>query len=176
MVDDDDDDDDDVEVVYDVPYNGNSKNSKDSRGGRSNNQNQNRNTTTTTTTTNNNPEIVRWMVGHYSMPSQGRYFLEVIGLFCNGPQWNVSFQEICMEDPTTHRITKDTALIHVTVSSRLEEEAAFGYWEWSPSHHHQQQQQQPLLTRYQPQNCQKKTDQEEKLCRVAISMDRFEPY
>mmetsp|Transcript_32034 Transcript_32034/g.34421 ORF Transcript_32034/g.34421 Transcript_32034/m.34421 type:complete len:988 (+) Transcript_32034:130-3093(+) len=54
MVDDDDDDDDDVEVVYDVPYNGNSKNSKDSRGGRSNNQNQNRNTTTTTTTTNNN--------------------------------------------------------------------------------------------------------------------------
>ena len=67
--------------------------------------------------------VVDRIVGHYSVPSGGRYFLEVIGLFCNwinddaggnsdGNSDNSdddgNFKDVCMEDPTKHRITHET--------------------------------------------------------------------
>jgi len=133
--------------------------------------------------------MVHQMVGRYSVPSRGRYFIEVIGLFCNGPQWNQSFQKTCMEDPTRHRITQDTAFISVTTVSSLSSELAFGHWKWSPptinqtklsnltDHDNEDPRNQPpLLTRYQPQNCRTSLDLKTDRCRIPMSLDRFTPY
>ena len=81
-------------------------------------------------TMNATEQVNNRIIGHYSVPFPGQYFIEVIGLFCNNLQWNASFQHVCLEDPTSHRITDDAASIDViaTVPSSW---SASGYWKWS---------------------------------------------
>lgn len=119
-------------------------------------------------------------MGHYSVPIQGSYFLEVFGLFSNGPQWkaSASFRDFCMGYSTVHCMTKDTIVIDFTIASQSRSEAVHGYWKWSlpylhnttqnqtnnnkdgndididneNKNHNNYTKQQPLLTRYQPKN------------------------
>jgi hypothetical protein len=142
--------------------------------------------------------ISTMLVGTYSLPSPGKYFIEVIGLFCNGPQWNATFQNDCMEDPTTHRLTEDTAFIDVVKvidgnvdvdanadgNSGLDIDGHHGYWKWfnnytdndSDSHQNETTTTTPLLTRYQPQQCRTEVDLESDRCQVAMSLEQFAPY
>jgi len=141
--------------------------------------------------------ISTMLVGTYSLPSPGKYFIEVIGLFCNGPQWNATFQNDCMEDPTTHRLTEDTAFIDVVNvtdgtgdvdanadgNSGLDIDGHHGYWKrfdnYSNNDNNSDKNETtttPLLTRYQPQQCRTEEDLQSDRCQVAMSLEQFAPY
>lgn len=142
-------------------------------------------TTTYTNTTlcddDNNQMLAQSLVGTYSLPSSGKYFIEVISLFCNGPQWNASFQNVCMEDPTSHRLTEDTAfidVINVTVSA-LGGNYLYGYWKRSNNETTSSTKTAiptPLLTRYQPQQCRSRVELDSDRCQATMSRERFDPY
>mmetsp|Transcript_14391 Transcript_14391/g.28773 ORF Transcript_14391/g.28773 Transcript_14391/m.28773 type:complete len:527 (+) Transcript_14391:295-1875(+) len=139
--------------------------------------------TSTSTDDSNDDDNRSILVGTYSLPSQGRYFIEVISLFCNGPQWNASYQTLCMEDPTMHRITEDIAFIDVvnvtktttrtmTASSSASSTGGSYYWKWSNDNETTI----PLLTRYQPQQCRSQVELQSDFCQSAVSRKRFAPY
>ena len=146
-------------------------------------------TTTYTNTTlcdddndnDNNQMLTQSLVGTYSLPSSGKYFIEVISLFCNGPQWNASFQNVCMEDPTSHRLTEDTAFIDVinVTASALGGNYLYGYWKRSNNETTSSTKTAipaPLLTRYQPQQCRSRVELDSDLCQATMSRERFDPY
>ena len=111
-------------------------------------------------------------VGAYSVPAPGRYFVEVIGLFCNNLQWNERFEETCLEDPRTHRITAEDAYIDVVHAIPKDSSELFGYWEWTTA----EKTHEPLHTRYQPHDCRHPKSHNIPRCRIPTSRDRFTPY
>eukprot|EP00586_Coscinodiscus_wailesii_P011904 CAMPEP_0172490668 /NCGR_PEP_ID=MMETSP1066-20121228/21183_1 /TAXON_ID=671091 /ORGANISM="Coscinodiscus wailesii, Strain CCMP2513" /LENGTH=397 /DNA_ID=CAMNT_0013259261 /DNA_START=172 /DNA_END=1365 /DNA_ORIENTATION=+ len=78
--------------------------------------------------------------GYYEVPFTGRFYLEIIVLFCQYSPTN--YQNNCLIPGENHRLTSENAAIVVTMSSYLK-----GYWKSS------QQVSSPLYTRYQPANC-----------------------
>lgn len=117
---------------------------------------------------------VTQIIGYYNVPVKGKYFIEIIGLFCNDLQWNQNYKEVCLEDPTTHRITSDDAFIDVTEISSPSHPSALGFWKM------QKQQDStpisPLFTRYQPQQCRSEEELKDDRCRIPMSRDQFDPY
>jgi hypothetical protein len=110
------------------------------------------------------------IIGYYHVPMPGQHFVEIISILCNDFDFDTDFEKICIENPSHHRITDNTAFIDVTVVA-TESQNPLGSWQWSnatksPS---------PLLTRYQPQNC-KGVNISESRCTEPATLDRFNPY
>ena len=101
-------------------------------------------------------EGARVLVGHYSVPLPGKYFIEIIAIHCDDflrgipehdkrsdgenvpttadnsiPQeWTYNFKDVCVEDPWRHRITEDgisIAVDHRQVKSP-ESILPLGFW------------------------------------------------
>ena len=123
------------------------------------------------------------LIGHYQVPSSGKYHLEIITLFCDEDIFK-SDMKSCLENPDYHRITAKTASIIVTqVHESYNDTVGLGSW----SYHHEQsvseeiQAQQdhvPLFTRYQPisTNCRGKNATKNRRCTVPMDIQRFKPY
>jgi len=87
------------------------------------------------------------IVGYYRVPSKGKYYIEIISLFCETISYNTNFKDVCLEDPNRHRITADTASIQVSkdVSSAG---MHIGFWKWKDP----TKEIVPLLTRVKPRD------------------------
>ena len=109
------------------------------------------------------------VIGHYRVPKQGRYYLEIISILCNDFEFDTDFENICLEDPVSHRITDDSAFIDVTAAQKHHR----GYWDWF--NQTTKKERSPLFTRYQPVNC-RVSDYEEARCGASAALDRFAPY
>ena len=110
--------------------------------------------------------------GSYHVPMHGVYFIEVIVLTCPEIAFDTDVRQICLEDPSHHRITKNNATITVIKSSNNDEAAvhAIGYW------HYEGKEKEPLYTRYQHQICSSKEGARTSLCQEAVDLSRFENY
>ena len=126
------------------------------------------------------------ITGYYSLPSEGRYFIDIIGLMCNDFPFEYDFNSICLENVDHMHLTANGAFVDVTTTSKnLADEFVFqstyatsaaaavhGYWKWSnktvaPI---------PLKTRYQRQNCRSGEMSVKRVCTETSDLDRFEPY
>lgn len=140
-------------------------------------------------------------VGHYQVPSLGKYFLEITMLLCNltlleSAKTDVKDTNIsCLEDPKQFRITSTDA--HVTVTTPLKaynQTTGFGSWNYQDESvgkfpaeiinvnstavditENQQAAAGRLFTRYQPQGC-RLDDKTNPICMKAMSMENFKPY
>ena len=122
-------------------------------------------------------DIAMMLKGTYNVPVSGRYFLEIVALFCNDwshlgggddtkeLNWKYNFTNTCMEDPTSHRITATGAAIDVDVLLVSEESNNVpGYWMWKKKGTRYRQSSkpyQPMYTRYQPQGCYRQEQEQE---------------
>jgi hypothetical protein len=139
------------------------------------------NMSSTTTTINQ-------ITGHYSVPSPGRYFIEVISLLCNDLSWETDYKDVCLENPTSNRITNSTAFIDVVATTAAvaaelvvmpphqhnikKDYLPLGHWKWSLP----DIQEEPLFTRYQPLGCTLQDADTKLRCQVPMSRARFSPY
>ena len=124
------------------------------------------------------------LIGHYTAPQQGRYFIEIIATMCEELQYDTDFAGICLVDPTQHRMTRDDAFIDVIsapslllqsthLSSNHLTSDVIGFW-WHDEETSTAPQ--PLFTRYQPQNCREKPERDTHRCQMATDLSRFEHY
>ena len=126
---------------------------------------------------------IKQITGHYSVPSPGRYFIEVISLLCNDLSFETNFKKVCLEDPTSHRITNSTAFIDVVATTAAElvvvpphqhnikkDSPPLGHWKWSLPDVPEE----ALFTRYQPIGC--GLQDVSPRCQVPMSRARFSPY
>jgi len=123
------------------------------------------------------------ITGYYSLPSEGRYFIDIIGLMCNDFSFESNFQSNCLENVDHMHLTAPGAFVDVTTTSKnLANEFVFqstyatnaaatvhGYWKWSNT----TAEPVPLMTRYQRQNCKNIV---KKVCTETSDLDRFKPY
>jgi hypothetical protein len=142
----------------------------------------------TTLVTHDHDPII---TGYYKVPSPGRYYLEIIGLLCNDFEFDTDFTPICLENPSTHRITSDSAWIDVfhvvpqqkaglppppgddhPTSAAATATAALGYWKWSLD----EKVPVPMFTRYQPKGCRAADTIQGAHCIETMTIDRFLPY
>jgi hypothetical protein len=126
--------------------------------------------------------------GTYSVPTVGRYFIEILGMLCQSfTTLEDDYSNICLDDPgTTGRLTDVDAVIDVVKTAPAHHQAV-GYWQWSRSSKNDSDSDSdslpvaPLQTRYQPQDCRPKrrnwnSNQFTERCTNATSLDRFDPY
>jgi hypothetical protein len=109
------------------------------------------------------------LTGTYDVPKEGRYFVEILGMICQSFKLEDTYDETCLEEPDTGRLTAESAYIDVVKTKELA-----GYWEWS--NHNDSLPLSPLQTRYQPQKCRFEPDISSARCTKPTSLDRFEPY
>jgi hypothetical protein len=151
--------------------------------------------TSTTASTNRTmkmmPMPIKQITGYYSVPSPGRYFIEVISLLCNDLLWETNYKDVCLENPTSHRITNSTAFIdvvsttaaaaekivvipddHQQQNNKKDLDLPLGHWKWSLP----DAQEEPLFTRYQPLGCALQDVDTILRCQVPMSRARFSPY
>ena len=89
--------------------------------------------------------------GYYKVPYTGRYFLEIIALFCNDLQFHQDFSATCLEELMNHRITIDNSVIVVeNIDKSYENTEEMGSWIFTG---HENETQQPMYTRIQPSFC-----------------------
>ena len=119
--------------------------------------------------------VVMEMVGRYEVPHPGRYLLEVVGMMCNGVGFGEDFRDVCLEDPTRHRLTHEAA--HIDVVSVPGRATSVGYWERAPPYGPgRNATAPPLLTRYQPHGCRGDEALATSRCGTAMELRRFAPY
>lgn len=88
------------------------------------------------------------LVGRYRVPSGGKYYLELIALFCEAPLYHQAFDTMCLEDTTNHTITASGASIDVLPPT--EAELSIGFWK---AKNHSVSASHPLYTRKQLVGC-----------------------
>eukprot|EP00586_Coscinodiscus_wailesii_P008834 CAMPEP_0172521948 /NCGR_PEP_ID=MMETSP1066-20121228/292861_1 /TAXON_ID=671091 /ORGANISM="Coscinodiscus wailesii, Strain CCMP2513" /LENGTH=409 /DNA_ID=CAMNT_0013304911 /DNA_START=203 /DNA_END=1428 /DNA_ORIENTATION=+ len=98
--------------------------------------------------------------GVYKAPFEGRFFLEIVAVFCNYVPNDMS---MCLVDGEANLVTAAPVEITVTRSVALD-----GYWA-SPVH-------EPLYTRWQPQNCRLKAEKYTERCMIHGTLDRYDNY
>jgi len=133
-----------------------------------------------TTTSNEYANDKNLITGYYTVPSPGRYFIEIIGILCYDITFDTDFKGICLEDPTRHRLTHSSASIDAVVSvgnkKSKENESIntlrlpLGYWKSSSNVHY------PMFTRYQPHDCRGHDKRRTERCINASSVRQFTPY
>eukprot|EP00547_Thalassionema_nitzschioides_P008583 CAMPEP_0194227626 /NCGR_PEP_ID=MMETSP0156-20130528/42957_1 /TAXON_ID=33649 /ORGANISM="Thalassionema nitzschioides, Strain L26-B" /LENGTH=421 /DNA_ID=CAMNT_0038960113 /DNA_START=42 /DNA_END=1304 /DNA_ORIENTATION=- len=143
----------------------------------------NASTTINTKTTRPTNTSIDEIVGYYQVPSTGRYFIEIISLFCNDIVFDDNFQHACMENPKRHRVTVPSAQIEVIQITNTNNALPLaGYWKWNNSTtmtndtHRTTPATTPLYTRYQPHNCREARNLDTTRCWKPMKEDRFDPY
>ena len=58
------------------------------------------------------------IIGYYQIPSPEHYFLEIIGIFCNGFSFDFNLNPICLDDPVNNHLN-DTSNFIVMISRSL---------------------------------------------------------
>lgn len=104
--------------------------------------------------------------GYYHIPFPGKYFIEIIITMCNKIRIETNIKDICLEDPSNHRLTAKGSFIYTQVVD-VHKDDLIGYW-YNKNYKHD-----PLYTRYQPQHCRESTRYE---CIEATSVSRFNAY
>lgn len=109
------------------------------------------------------------IVGHYSVPAPGPYFIEIIVTMCERLDINTDAKNACLVNPSQHRITHDNATIAAlyTVNStdKTNDTTTIGIW-YHHLHFLRNHKLQPLHTRYQPQGCRHPKTHMTNRCRV----------
>jgi hypothetical protein len=109
------------------------------------------------------------IVGYYRVPSKGKYYIEIISLFCETISYNTNFKAMCLEDPNRHRITADTASIQVSKDVSIAG-MHIGFWKWKDP----TKEIVPLFTRFQGQGCLGQVDNQ--TCNDTANLTRFDDY
>ena len=123
------------------------------------------------------------IIGHYSVPEAGQYFLEIIVTYCQDTCYETNARGVCLEDPQNHRLTDKNVSIDVSLPNSNytdnhvelhdgQNETIIGYW----YNKLEETQQEPLHTRYQPQNCRGPDTVETPRCKVSRDLSQFDPY
>ncbi len=124
------------------------------------------------------------LVGHYSVPLSGQYFLEIILIMCEEIEFNTDFSNICLADPSQHRITQNGVFIDVPMlpmqdhhdqQSNKSGRDVIGHWWYDDGISNASWPFPPLYTRYQPPNCRDSNATLDR-CIIATNLSRFEPY
>ena len=137
-----------------------------------------------TKTSFNHTKNVDVITGYYHLPAKGRYFVDIIGLYCNDFPFDYDFNEACLENVDHNRLAVSGAYVDVLTASQnfqnltifnssLATNAAAevsGYWKWSSA----TVEPVPLMTRYQRQNCRRTPNKD--VCMETAGVERFEPY
>lgn len=114
------------------------------------------------------------IVGSYVLPSPGTYFVEIIMAMCQKLDMDTDATNICMINPSQHRLTHENATLDATFVTTINAEG-IGFW-YNKNHGTMNTVSvEPLLTRYQPQYCR---DDNATLnrCKVHTDVTRFDPY
>jgi len=143
-----------------------------------------------------NNDVVYKLTGRYHVQSSGRYFIDIIGIMCNGFDFDTDFTSLCLDDPLYHRLTSNGAFIDISISSPLSLSPSssssttsanqavgklLGYWQWDNGKKKQSQTNSydndyiPLYTRFQPQGCRGDPDAIPH-CKQAVDTSRFDIY
>lgn len=127
------------------------------------------------------------MTGTYNVPKNGKYFLEVLMIYCDDFTYEISqldmnaqfhftgfnynFIKECMEDPWKNRLTEPSAFIDMNNSTTTTPVCTGGFW-WNKDPNPASQN--PMMTRFQTRHCRNNPDTTE--CQDVASLDRFEHY
>jgi hypothetical protein len=119
------------------------------------------------------------IVGHYSVPAPGPYFIEIIVTMCQRLDINTDAKNECLVNPSQHRITHDNATIgalsNVNNTDEAKDTTTIGIW-YHHLHFLRNHKLQPLHTRYQPQGCRHPKTHMTNRCRIPTNTARFDPY
>jgi len=105
--------------------------------------------------------IVKWeeidlkkheLIGHYNVPYSGKYFFEIVAIFCNELEFDQDFKDTCLVDIFHHRVTAKISTIDVVQINKQHEEIE-DKGSWVHASAHQDEQYIPLHTRIQPDMC-----------------------
>jgi hypothetical protein len=108
------------------------------------------------------------ITGYYTVPWRGQYFIEIIVHLCTELLLETDVRDICLVDPSHHRLTANDSFINITHPSGSFYNNHIGYWYWSDV----DKPIEPLFTRYQPPGCRNGGPH----CKVATDISRFDPY
>lgn len=114
-----------------------------------------------------------FVVGHYNVPSPGKYFIEIIVTICQQLDMDVDVTSLCMVDPSHHRLTQENATIDADIESEIrDEKTRIGFWFNKINYNNST----PLYTRYQPDGCRLPENHATERCQVPMDTTRFDPY
>lgn len=112
------------------------------------------------------------IIGNYHAPVPGKYFLEIIATTCIDIQFSTNVKDVCLVEPSQHRLTHDGLFINVPpLPMQKNEGMVIGHWYDATGNATHV----PLYTRLQPQNCRGESDGLDR-CRKATDLARFDPY
>ncbi|KAL3769835.1 hypothetical protein ACHAWO_011325 [Cyclotella atomus] len=121
------------------------------------------------------------IVGRYTVPSPGNYFLEIIATMCQALDMDTDATNVCLIDPSQHRLTMDNATLDaalITTNNNNNAEG-IGFWynknEVTMDTTDATSSIKPLFTRYQPQNCRGDNAALDR-CKIPTDVTRFDPY
>ena len=58
------------------------------------------------------------IIGYYSVPIKGKYYIEIIGLLCNDFPYHANFRNICLENVEYNHLTSSSASIEVSTTNK----------------------------------------------------------
>lgn len=122
------------------------------------------------------------IVGRYTVPSPGNYFLEIIVTMCQALDMDTDATNVCLIDPSQHRLTMDNATLDaalITTNNNNNNAEGIGFWynknEVTMDTTDATSSIKPLFTRYQPQNCRGDNAALDR-CKIPTDVTRFDPY
>jgi hypothetical protein len=114
-----------------------------------------------------------FVVGHYNVPSPGKYFIEIIVTICQQLNMDVNVTRLCLVDPVHHRLTQENATIDADMESAIrDEKSRIGFWFNNMNIDNLT----PLYTRYQPDGCRLPENHATERCQVPVDTARYDPY
>ena len=113
------------------------------------------------------------LVGQYYVPSQGIYFIEIIVTMCQRLTMDMDLINLCLVDPTQHRLTHANATIDA-VEIRKKSTDIGVWYNMHHSRHNDSSSMVPLHTRYQPLSC--KVNSTLVHCKKHTEIARYDPY
>lgn len=115
-------------------------------------------------------EEVEVLTGTYRAPQAGKYFLEIIVIFCEELPFETYDGKVCIENPGSNRLTGEGVFIESERNKEVSNSNVVGYW------YNTQEKHVPLYTRYQPQNCRSDEEKETTRCAMPTNLTRFDTY
>jgi len=117
-------------------------------------------------------EEVEVLTGTYRVPRAGKYFLEIIVIFCEELPFETYNGKVCIENPGVNRLTGEGVFIEGEPNKGISNSNVAGYW----YNTQEELKHVPLYTRYQPQNCRSDEEKETIRCAMPTNLTRFDAY
>jgi hypothetical protein len=112
------------------------------------------------------------LTGTYRAPLAGKYFLEIIAIYCNDFSYNLASFDIhttCVEDPRQGKNRLTSADAYISVSAVTDTRPGF----WANKNANESS---PVFTRYQPPECHSKGEPVPSYCAAVTSLEHVGHY